>query len=980
MRGQSLFRYLFASSLVALLAWCAFAPAASSAQGPENVFNLADFGAVGDGSTDDGPALQRALDAAAAAGGGTINVPAGRFAIRTPVAKDFGGTGSIVIQGVESTTPVPPPTAFGDKLSLPLDLVSEFHPQTGAGAVALHIAGLESFLVKDIAFVGTPNVQTDAYITLNLHEINEASILHCEFYGLISQIRGGSIVRAARSHLTLAQSKFLGSTGNSGVNVPTVECLEWKGITVENTIFIDYGQRPELFSKTGMAAAYSWLIIGNAAQPTADSPRREVVLREVFFDEGALNGLSALPSLYPPSSAPIDLLYITGLYQNVANLGTSGHYLTDLRGLLVEKSHYGWSQRADVAINMLNIGNAILDEIECVEDAERLRADNRTGRLTVINSIYAHLDSLAQFTDIRQTATPQEDPVQYVRQQFETIAGREPDGAAHYFWSDKLLRCGADASCLNAGRAALNTYLNNAPTPTFTLAGQVLDEDGDALPGVAVALTGSQAASTVTDAEGRYRFSRLPTSGIYTVTPTRRHYNTFGPASRTFTTPAGDLEADFLGIVNRHDLRGRVTVAGGAGLSGVAVSLSGSQAGSTTTDASGNYSFLDLPAGGNYTVTPSLLSHTFAPAAQTSNDLDADRTLNFTGTLVTFSISGRVTAAGGVGLAGATLSLTGHRTATATSDANGNYTFPALPKQGNYTVTVSRANYTFAQASKSFNDLNANQIANFNGTLVNYTLAGRVTSGGAGLSGVVVALSGAQTAQRTTDANGNYSFTLPAEGDYTLTPSKANYTFTPPTRVFNKLAANQTTADFAATLNRHTISGRVVNVNNTGVPGVLLTLSGAQTGTTTTGADGSYSFANLAAEGNYTVTPSLRHHNFTPPSKTFNALASNQQASFSVTLNSHKISGRVTAAGGAGLAGATLSLSGSHSASTTSDSNGNYTFAGLPAGGNYAVSVSKELYTFSTGVQTFGDLDADKTANFSGTLVNLNLGGRVTAA
>src|SRR6266540_6229364 len=57
----------------------------------ENVFSLADFGAVGDGVTDDGPALQRALDALGESGGGTLLVPAGRYAITTSVAKDFTG-------------------------------------------------------------------------------------------------------------------------------------------------------------------------------------------------------------------------------------------------------------------------------------------------------------------------------------------------------------------------------------------------------------------------------------------------------------------------------------------------------------------------------------------------------------------------------------------------------------------------------------------------------------------------------------------------------------------------------------------------------------------------------------------------------------------------------------------------------------------------------------------------------------------------
>src|SRR5688572_16542555 len=53
------------------------------------VVNLADYGAVGDGVADDGPAFQSALDALADAGGGTLHVPAGFYLIKTPVIKDF---------------------------------------------------------------------------------------------------------------------------------------------------------------------------------------------------------------------------------------------------------------------------------------------------------------------------------------------------------------------------------------------------------------------------------------------------------------------------------------------------------------------------------------------------------------------------------------------------------------------------------------------------------------------------------------------------------------------------------------------------------------------------------------------------------------------------------------------------------------------------------------------------------------------------
>jgi len=43
-------------------------------------FNVRNFGAVGDGKTLDSPAINRAIEAAAAAGGGTVYFPAGAYA------------------------------------------------------------------------------------------------------------------------------------------------------------------------------------------------------------------------------------------------------------------------------------------------------------------------------------------------------------------------------------------------------------------------------------------------------------------------------------------------------------------------------------------------------------------------------------------------------------------------------------------------------------------------------------------------------------------------------------------------------------------------------------------------------------------------------------------------------------------------------------------------------------------------------------
>jgi Calx-beta domain/Carboxypeptidase regulatory-like domain/Pectate lyase superfamily protein len=680
-----------------------------------NVFNLADFGAVGNGLDDAGPALQRALDAMGEAGGGTLFVPAGRYAINTPVRKDFSGLAAeISILGVASLTPAPPPNSSGYILTRGLDLQSEFAPRTGAAAPSIKISGLESFLIQDVGFIGTPGVVTDAFITLALNNIRDARVKHCEFYGLSSLSAGGAIVQSVRSGLTIADSVFLGSTGNSGVYVPVVENIEWQNITVTNTVFVDYGQRPELWGKLDQAPPLSWITIGNAAAPEADSPRREAVIKDVFFDEGALFALASLPYRYTPASAPIDLVYVSGVYMNVSNLGTSGFYLYGIEQLLIEDSHYGWSHNADSAISLLRVKNAILDRVECSASADRIRADAATGSLTIIDSVYNHLDSLAQTTRVITTNNADEDAVQYVRRQFSELSGHAPDPAAHFFWSDQVFGCTGDVACENTKRTALQDYLKTSPQEKFRLSGRIVEDNGAGMPGITVTLAGSQNVTTETDAAGDYEFSSLPTSGIYSVLLSRTNY-TLRPERDELVTPDADRVFNAVGTLSRHTIQGRMVDATGNSIPNVTISLSGSQQRTTTSDNNGSFSFADVPSEGDYTVTPTLIGLSFNPSSATYDHLDADQYAAYVASAAASqSLSGRVTETGGNALGGVIVSLSGSESGTATTDANGDYSFTVFAG-GNYTITPEKTNYLFAPAGASFGALSGNQLADFQG-------------------------------------------------------------------------------------------------------------------------------------------------------------------------------------------------------------------------------------------------------------------------
>jgi uncharacterized repeat protein (TIGR01451 family) len=95
-------------------------------------------------------------------------------------------------------------------------------------------------------------------------------------------------------------------------------------------------------------------------------------------------------------------------------------------------------------------------------------------------------------------------------------------------------------------------------------------------------------------------------------------------------------------------------------------------------------------------------------------------------------------------------------------------------------------------------------------------------------------------------------------------------------------ADNSATATTTVAPSTFSISGSVINSaagDTAPFAGVTVTLTGASSATTTTAANGSYSFTNLPV-GDYTVTPSLSGFTFTPPNRTFQSLAANQIADF----------------------------------------------------------------------------------------------------
>lgn len=276
-----------------------------------------------------------------------------------------------------------------------------------------------------------------------------------------------------------------------------------------------------------------------------------------------------------------------------------------------------------------------------------------------------------------------------------------------------------------------------------------------------------------------------------------------------------------------------------------------------------------------------------------------------------------------------------------------------------------------------------------------YELSGNFTVDGKALAGVTVTLSGTDLTA-TTDADGNYTFTDLANGTYTVVPSLTGYVFTPISEVVT-IDGSSAATDFTSTApapadpvtptdptnpatptdpvtpvtpTTYKISGMVGSHETLGyiqgsISGVTVTLSGANTGTTTTDADGYYEFSGLA-NGTYYVTPSKPEYSFiyvdnhgSENYSLVNVEGSDQGnidfVGAAITVPSLTVIGKACfsetypGSGRQGLAGVTVTMTGSDGVHTaTTDSTGIFRFSGTTSG-NYTITASLAGYTFTPG-------------------------------
>ena len=528
----------------------------------------------------------------------------------------------------------------------------------------------------------------------------------------------------------------------------------------------------------------------------------------------------------------------------------------------------------------------------------------------------------------------------------------------------------------------------------YTVSGRITD----GVSGVSgVTIYASNGISTTSDASGNYTLSGF-SNGSYTIMPALSGY-TFTPAYRSVTIASANVSGqDFTrsGGGGAYSISGSVVdSSSGNPINGALIS---SGAGHTAYSAAdGSYTLSGLNPG-TYTLSATLSGYTFTtafsnPVTITNANLSGLTFIGTAGTGGSYTISGRVLE-GTNPIAGVIVS---DGTRTAITNSSGYYTIINVP-YGSYVITPTKEGYSFIPATISVSvPPNASGRDFQASSQPTYSVSGRIVD----TSGDPVAnVTLTDGAGRTTssDANGNYTLSGIPAGVYTITPSKAGYTFNPMT-ITGSVPPNAIDRNFTALpAATYTVSGRVVDSNGDPIADVIIRDANGRTAQTDS--NGNYMLHGIP-KGNYSLTaskagyvfspnplngsvpPNATKQNFTgmigvptPTPPTITPPGPTPTGSPSPQPSGYVISGTVKDTSNNPLSG--VSISDGQGRTTTTDANGNYILSGYVSG-SYNITPSKSGYSCTPYTQLVS-LPPNATANFTCSIIYYSVSGKVTDA
>jgi hypothetical protein len=313
------------------------------------------------------------------------------------------------------------------------------------------------------------------------------------------------------------------------------------------------------------------------------------------------------------------------------------------------------------------------------------------------------------------------------------------------------------------------TWTASQATPPVTVSGNA------GVAGATLTYADGTTKTVSADGSGNYSIS-VPSGWSGTVTPSKPSY-TFSPASRMYSNVTTSLSGQ-----NYTATLSSYVISGNTGVAGVPLSYTDGVPKTVTSNANGNYS-IPVPYGWSGTMTPSRTGYTFSPANRTYSNVTAPQPgQNYTAIPIMYTISGNTR------VGSATLSYTDGVPKTALSDVNGNYSFQ-VSYNWSGKVILSKTGYIFSPSSRTYTNVLSNQPGQ------NYTALVTI-SGSTVVAGATLGYTDGIAKTVTSLADGSYSLLVTYNWSGTVTPSHACYTFSPLSKNYSNVTANQTAQNY----------------------------------------------------------------------------------------------------------------------------------------------------------------------------------------
>ncbi|MEE8578124.1 MAG: hypothetical protein V3T31_12795, partial [candidate division Zixibacteria bacterium] len=282
---------------------------------------------------------------------------------------------------------------------------------------------------------------------------------------------------------------------------------------------------------------------------------------------------------------------------------------------------------------------------------------------------------------------------------------------------------------------------------------------------------------------------------------------------------------------------------------------------------------------------------------------------------------------------------------------------PITGKDGSYSVTVDygwsdtvtpmKDGYTFTPENKSYVAV-AKDMTNQSYTAkpITYTISGSTTVPG-------VAIKGFQGKAVTSNSSGTYSATVSYGWSGMITPSKNGYDFDPANIQFDNILADETNQSFLPTIQKRTVSGKILSEKGQPIADVYIMADGG--GTSATSADGEYEV--LVDHGwRGKITPTREGYTFRPTNKQYSIVTSDQKQNFTAIVRMFTITDSVII-GGTPIPGVLITASNEEGTIGTSTTNSKGQFSvEVPYGWSGEIIPTKEGLRFNPPSQTYTDI------------------------